>query len=120
MSYGAAYMHGATGDTLYMTVVSADSEIWNGTEFESLLVANWAAYAIEMLENQTSAIYMGIFPMADKGHYLLTIYKQLGGVPATTDTVLESEIIDWDGGEEITQTRIDHKVDDNQAFIIAK
>jgi hypothetical protein len=86
----------ASGLTLYAVVINSTGQVWNGTTFVTIAGANWTAYDIAMTE-AAAGIYLADMPAAVAGHYTLVIYRRIGGAPATTDTLLDTQQLDWNG-----------------------
>ena len=92
-----------TGVTLYACLVNPAGQWWNGSAFETFVVANWTTYDITLTETPASSyFYVGDHPAALTDTYSVMVYKQVAGAPAITDYLVGSGEITWDGGEEIT------------------
>ena len=78
-----------TGDTLYAVIRrQSDAKMWNGSAFETLVVANWATYDIALTETPASSyLYLADWPagISAAAAYQITIFNQAGVTPATTD-----------------------------------
>lgn len=77
-----------SGSTLYAVVHHTDGRVWNQVNqaFEAYNAANWAEYAVPLVEQGASGYYIGTFPAGAAG--VLTsdvVYQQAGGTPATID-----------------------------------
>lgn len=88
-----------TGLTLYAVLLDGTGQAWNGSAFEALAGANWATYDIALTE-AAAGIYLGDMPAAAAGLYSYVVYEQVGGSPATTDTIRGSGVLVWDGSSE--------------------
>ncbi len=103
------YVHDATAKTLYAVIHNAASQVWNGSTFETLTVANWGNYDVALTETPASSYYyLADFPagIAMAGDYEVVVYEQIGASPAITDTLLADGSILWDGSAEIAGSRL--------------
>ena len=78
----------SSGVTLYAVIHNPDGTIWNNVDlaWEAYNGANWAEYAVPLVEQGASGYYAGAFPAGAAG--VLTsdvVYKQAGGSPPTID-----------------------------------
>lgn len=78
----------SSGVTLYAVIHNPDGTIWNANTaaWEAYNGANWAQYAVPLVEQGASGYYLGAFPAGAAG--VLTsdvVYQQAGGTPATID-----------------------------------
>jgi hypothetical protein len=91
-----------TSKTLYAIIVDAEGSAWNGSAFESPVIANWATYAITLTEASTTGIYRGDFPALDAGVYGVAVYVQAGGSPSPSSdgAPIASRVVQWDGSAE--------------------
>lgn len=91
------YRHTATGDTLYM-VRKAGGEVWDGSDLVTMVVADWADYAIALTETPASSYrYLGSMTGLPRGTYDVEIYQQAGATAAITDTLLATGSVLWTG-----------------------
>ncbi len=79
--------------TVYALIRNASGLVWQTTSstFVTYTDANLANYDVALTEEGTSSgYYVGDFPTAitTAGTYTATIWKQAGGAPATTDTMM--------------------------------
>lgn len=93
-----------TGSTLYVQIYSAAGTVWNGTTLTTLVTASWTDYDVAMTETSGSGHYFATFPagITTAGTYFITAYKQAGGSPAASDTVVSQGLLIWDGDSEVT------------------
>lgn len=87
------YLYDPTSsETLYATVQNSTAQMWNGSAWETLVVANWTTYDIAMTETPASSYnYVATFPTAiASGYYTIAIYRQAGASPAITDERLKA------------------------------
>lgn len=98
--------YSATGATIYRQIVRAsDGYIYNGSAFAAVpTAASWSSYSSALVEQSTTQYYYGDFPSIAAGLHNVYLYLQSGGSPATTDTLLEVQTIDWGGSAETTVT----------------
>jgi hypothetical protein len=75
------FRHGATGATMRATVrkeqtVGGKAQLWNGSAWEDMTVANWANYIITLTETPASSyVYIGTMPAVAAGWYYVDIYS---------------------------------------------
>lgn len=117
MSKEISFDYGLTGKTVYAVIISSVGQIWNGSAFEDLLTANWATYDVSLTEQSTTGIYAGDFPAVAAGVYTIGVREQTGGSPHTTDIVIGSGVMEWDGTAEIPLSTIDTNVDDVETIL---
>ncbi len=88
-----------TGSNIYAIVLNAGGQIWNGSSFETPLLANWTTYAITLTEQSTTGLYQGTMPVliTTAGWYSYLGYLRAGGSAASTDSVIWSDRIPWAG-----------------------
>lgn len=96
-----------TGSTDYFTIRTIDKpgKMWDTTgtpNFVTIVTANWANYAVAMSETVAgSYLYNGTFPAISgnmvAGWYYADMYKQAGGSPAISDTMIGTFLGYWDG-----------------------
>jgi len=91
--------HYQSGKALYAVLIrAADGLVWNGTGWESLAAANWGTYAVTLTEQSTTGFYYGSMPAAQAaGLYDVNYFLRAGGSPATGDTLVSQQSIDWSG-----------------------
>jgi hypothetical protein len=94
------FAYGVTGRTLYAVVRSSTAAIWNGSALVSFNDANWATYAVGLIEQGSSGFYIGDFPAVAAGTYNFEVRNQAGGSPAispATDAAVGIGQVEWDG-----------------------
>lgn len=77
-----------TGVTLYAIVINNTGKVYNGSVFETLVSANWATYAIAMVEQGGTGIFIGDFPPVVGGDYRYAIYQAVSTTPAIHDAII--------------------------------
>lgn len=94
------YDCGETGLNLYAVIRPQGLlTIWNGSAFVTYNALNWTSYDIALAE-QGAGTYFGEWPSSfAAGYYIVTIYRRIGGSPATTDTYLTSQSLYFTSGE---------------------
>jgi hypothetical protein len=87
-----------TGYTLYVCILKANGDIWNGSDWEDSNGYGWGPYGITMTE-APSGTYKASFPVdiTQSGAYYIICYKQLGASPAESDEPVSTGIIQWTG-----------------------
>ncbi len=94
--------HIISGATLYAVVYNAAGQLWNGSTFETLVVANWTTYDIALTETPASSYrYLGTMPAVAAGLYSVAVYEQAGAAPAVSDTLVGTGQIHWSGTAEL-------------------
>ena len=91
-----------TGQTLYVLLIDATGQVYNGSTFETPADVNWSTYDIAMTEAGTTGIYRASMLAVSAGAYSWLVYKQAGASPAVGDTVVGSGTIRWTGTAEET------------------
>ncbi len=88
-----------TGSVIYAVVLSAGGQAWNGSAFETPLLANWTTYAVTLSEQSTTGLYQGDMPVliTTAGWYSYLAYLRAGGSAASTDTVVWNDKLPWTG-----------------------
>ncbi len=88
-----------TGANIYAVVLNPGGQAWNGSAFETPTLANWSTYAITLAEQSTTGLYQGDFPIliTTAGWYSYLGYLRATGSPLSTDTVIWSDKISWNG-----------------------
>jgi len=98
--------YGITSKTLYAIITNTSDQFYNANTpgFETESDANWTStkYCKALSELNASGHYHATFPVVAAGLYGISIRLQAGGSPATTDTVIGSGIIQWNGTTEIS------------------
>lgn len=92
-----------TGQNLYFTIHNASGQVWNtgGQAFENYNSAHWSMYATSFLEQSPTGYYSSAFPLPiQPGKYTEVFYQETSGSPATTDAVIGSSSIYWNGSVE--------------------
>jgi hypothetical protein len=92
----------ATGSTLYVLLLNATGQVYNGSTFETPANANWSTYDVAMTEAGTTGIYRASMPTVAEGAYSWLVYHQSGASPAVGDAVIGSGAIRWTGTAEET------------------
>lgn len=90
----------STGQTLYSVVHNGTGQLWNtsGVAFENFNSAHWANYVISLTEQSPTGYYSAAFPTSiGAGKYTEVFYQ---GAGATTDPVIGSGAIYWNGTTE--------------------
>jgi hypothetical protein len=92
-----------SGATLYATI-DRGGQRWNGTAFEAIVSGHWSTYAVALTEAAGTGYFSADIPAGinTPGRLEITIYRQIGGTPATTDPVVASGSIDWSGTSQNT------------------
>ena len=90
-----------TGATNYFTICAPPNSYWHtdGTPgLETGQAAHWANYAITAGEVSGFYLYLGTIPATlPVGWYWIEEYRQAGGSPAITDTMVGQKYCYWDG-----------------------
>lgn len=86
----------ASGLTLYAVLTNTTGQIARGTTLETIAAGSWTSYDIALTE-ATAGLYFGTMPSVAAGVYTAIVYQQAGASPATTDTLLDTQSIDWAG-----------------------
>lgn len=82
----------------YGLLFNGAGQVWNGSAFVSIIVANWAAYIRTITEQSTSGYYYAdMLAGQPLGLYYFDFMIQAGGSPAGTDTSFSRASIDWKG-----------------------
>jgi hypothetical protein len=98
-----------TGLTLYAQLLDPGGRYWNTATalFEAYTAADWTAYAIAMTETPAhSGEYIGNLPAVAPGTYRINYLQQAGGTPATTDSLLSSQVLGWSGVGTLTPVQV--------------
>lgn len=86
--------NGPSGETVYAVISPLGlATVWNGTAFVTFVAGNWSTYDIAVTEQGVTGRYFGTWPTLTEGWYVVTIYRQSGGSPATSDENVGSEAI---------------------------
>lgn len=85
--------------TVYAVIETTSGTVWNGTSFAAYNDSNWSTYAVALTEQGSSQVYVGSMPsgISSAGRYSVVVFKQAGGSPAVSDTVLAQGALDWSG-----------------------
>lgn len=91
------YRHDATGSTLYYVLIDEDGKYYNTdtSSFETLTIANWAAYANGLTETPASSyFYVDDIPVAgwQDSEYTVIVFDQAEATPAITDEQISQAI----------------------------
>jgi hypothetical protein len=88
-----------SGISVYAIIRDQAGLVWNGSSFEAYNSANWATYAVALVEQASSSYFKAAFPSAiAAGKYSWVIHQ---GSPATLgDVAIDSSTIDWSGSIE--------------------
>lgn len=84
-----------------MRIRRSDGDVWSvtGTAWENYSAGNVADYDIP-LDDEGGGQYVGDFPNEIvAGNYVITLHDN--ATPADTDDVLSSEVMRWDGTDEL-------------------
>jgi hypothetical protein len=82
-------------------ILNASGGIWNGSSFGTPSTGSWSSYAVSLSEQSGTGLYYGTFPY-DAAHvvpglYNVFVYLRAGGSAASTDALLASGTMNWDG-----------------------
>ncbi len=94
--------------TVYAEIIFPGGNVYNGTATgEAEADADWAFYKVPLVEQGTSAVYVGNFPavITAAGQYSVVIYEQQGTAPLISDTLLVSGTKEWSGTALATQAQ---------------
>jgi hypothetical protein len=89
-----------TGQTAYALIHNGIGQYWNiaTTLFENFTGANFANYAVSIVEQGSTGCYVGTFPpQITAGVYGIEARLQLGGSPAQSDPSVAGENFQWQG-----------------------
>lgn len=89
-----------TGYTLYAVLLNAVGAVCKpaGPIFDSTpTVGEWTAYAIAMIEDDTTGYYRGAMPVVDAGRYSYRVHRRVSGSATATDPVVWTDGGDWSG-----------------------
>lgn len=101
--------HTVSALTLYAIVRNSIGQplTISGLTFGAYATASLSGYKIALTEQGTaSRFYSGDMPVVDKGQYGITIFQQLGGSPAETDTFVGGGNLQWNGTEVFPLTSV--------------
>ncbi|MDQ1301432.1 MAG: hypothetical protein QG637_1353 [Chloroflexota bacterium] len=84
------------GRTLYAVIVNSVGKVYNGTAFVTIAGADWANYDYALTE-AAAGLYFATMPTVTADLYSITIYERAGATPATTDTQVDTQTLDWNG-----------------------
>lgn len=89
----------ATGGTVYANILNGSSQRWNGSAFETFASAHYNTYAITTVEQGSTGVYVGNFPVAitDAADYEIIFYSRDGAAVAEGDPIVGTASINWDG-----------------------
>lgn len=90
----------SSGRTVYSIIRNRNAQVWNtsNSAFEVYNSANWADYVVSLVEQLSSAVYVGNFPSSiTSGTYGIVAYQQLGGSPAAGDPFIGGGNLEWNG-----------------------
>lgn len=91
-----------SGLSLYVHIRNSSGSVWNGSAFAAYNSANWATYSLAMTEQTSSGFYTVAFPSSiSAGKYTFSVYQ--GSSPALGDQPYGSDVIYWDGTNEVDQ-----------------
>ena len=100
------HAHATTGLTVYGVLLNSTGQVWTGAAFAALAGATWTDCDIAMTEAGTKGIYLATMPTSIAGAYSYYAYKQAGVSPATTDTLIGTGWLKWNGTAEIYEATI--------------
>lgn len=87
-----------SGETLYALVLDDTGQVWNGTAFVPVADADWASYAVPMVEQgTTSGLFVGDMPAVATDTYAISVRHQTGAAPAVTDPAVATGTLAWYG-----------------------
>src|SRR3990167_2247931 len=88
-----------TGNTIYVHILNASGQRWNGTAFATYAAGSWADYDVALTEQTSSGVYVGDFPstIQTAGSYEYYVYLQAGASPAAGDQIVSAGIVYWNG-----------------------
>ena len=96
------------GLSIYVIIFDIYNRIWNTvtSKFESVTVADWGKYAIELTDSTGTGLYFGNFPtgITNVGDYPVVPYTaETPGTPATGDSPIPGakETMHWGGNVEL-------------------
>ena len=104
------FRHSATGATLYAVIrshITGQVVVQADGSLETQVNANWGTYDITLTETPAGGYYyVGDMPAASSGLYVGEVYLQVGGAPATTDTIVGwfSLPFTWNGTAVVSPT----------------
>lgn len=91
MANELAFRYGGTGNNLYAVIRSrAGDKVWDTTTetFVTQVVADWANYAIAMVESPAGGyLYYASFPAVTYGVYGIEVYERAGETAAIDDAL---------------------------------
>lgn len=92
-----------TGQSIYAVALNSSAKTWSShtSAFETPTTADWQYYGFALTEQGTaSGIYTASFPSFAADTYTVFVYLKLGASPASTDTVLASGQLAWNGSSD--------------------
>lgn len=95
--------HTTSGLTLYAIIRNTAGDVYKSTAstWQPYNSGDVALYAVSLTEQTSSGYYVGniVVPSSGNGPETIhaTVYEQLGGSPANTDTLVDHQVFEWDG-----------------------
>ena len=102
-----------TNKHLYAIFRNSSGLIWNGSSLVTMVVANWATYAVDLDEEPGSGNwYQVVVPILPDGVYDGSyIFERVTGTPLTTDPPIGSiDHLEIKNGSELTLSTIPARV----------
>lgn len=86
------------GPFIYRVILNAFGQIWNGTAFADVVVADWYKYAGWLVEGTLgSYFYTASIPLnLPAGDYTVVRFVMAGAGPAISDTKIDAVDVGWD------------------------
>lgn len=96
---------GPTGQSCYVHIFNASGQRWNGSAYETFLVADYSSYTVSVTEDGATGIFRGNMPPAiPAGRPDIVLFVQDGGSPANGDRAVGAQALQWNGSEPATTT----------------
>ena len=94
--------HFLSDEDLYALLIrTRDGQVFNGTTFEGLDASHWVTYAIDLVEQGTTAFYYGNMPEVAPGLYDVFVFSLAGDAPDPSDSMISQGTIDWSGNQDV-------------------
>lgn len=94
------------GVSIYALILNTVGEVWNPLllGFESMVDTIWADYALGLIEQGNSGLYLADFPLVPAGLYSVVAYQMGGDDPAPSDgpPIGSPGRMDWSGAKEVS------------------
>jgi hypothetical protein len=107
-------VNGATAaSVVYVVIERADGQMWRSdmSVFEAFNAANWSSYAVGAAVVDAGGRWRANFPPAivAAGKFTYSAYYRAGASAAISDGFIGSDILEWDGTQEVlVQSRSSH------------